>query len=138
MMKVRDVMSTDVKTIPATGSLHEVATIMRQNDIGSVPVAENDQLVGMVTDRDLVVRGLAEQLSADSQVRSVMTGKVLYCYDDQDLDEAVRNMADQEIRRLPVVNRDKRLVGVLALSNVAACDDDRLNGELLEGVATPH
>ena len=138
MMKVRDAMSTDVKTIPATGSLHEVATIMRQNDIGSVPVAENDQLVGMVTDRDLVIRGLAEQLSADSQVRSVMTGKVLYCYDDQDLDEAVRNMADQEIRRLPVVNRDKRLVGVLALSNVAACDDDRLNGELLEGVATPH
>lgn len=138
MMKVRDAMSTDVKTIPATGSLHEVATIMRQNDIGSVPVAENDQLVGMVTDRDLVVRGLAEQLSPDSPVRSVMTGKVLYCYDDQDLDEAVRNMADQEIRRLPVVNRDKRLVGVLALSNVAACDDDRLNGELLDGVATPH
>lgn len=138
MMKVRDVMSPDVKTISATGTLHEAATIMQQNDIGSVPVAENDQLVGMVTDRDLVIRGLAEKLPLDTAVRSVMTDTVMYCYDDQDLSDAVRNMAEREVRRLPVVNRDKRLVGVLSLSNVAAGDDDRLNGELLDGVATPH
>lgn len=137
-MKVRDVMSRDVKTIPAHGTLHEVALLMKRHDIGSVPVAEDDRLIGMVTDRDLVVRALAEQLPPDTDVRSVMTDKVMYCFDDQDLSDAVRNMAELEVRRLPVVDRDKRLVGVLALSNVAACDNDDLNGELLDGVATPH
>ncbi|MFB9068756.1 CBS domain-containing protein [Pseudofulvimonas gallinarii] len=137
-MKVRDVMSRDVKTIPATGTLHEVAVLMKQNDIGSVPVAEQNRLVGMVTDRDLVIRALAEQLPSDTPVRTIMTDKVMYCFDDQDLADAVRNMAEFEVRRLPVVDREKLLVGVLSLSNVASGDDDELSGELLDGVATPH
>lgn len=137
-MKVRDVMSGDVKTIAAASTLQEAAELMKRHDIGSVPVAEDDRLVGMVTDRDLVIRALAEGIPADTEVRSVMTGQVMYCYDDQELAEAVRTMAGLEIRRLPVVDRDKRLVGVLSLSNVAAGNNESLNSELLEAVATPH
>jgi CBS domain-containing protein len=102
-----------------------------------LPVGQRDKLVGMITDRDIVVRAVAKGLGAETPVRDVMTDNIKYCYDDQDVREVAKNMADLGVRRLPVVNRDKRLVGFVALSNIAQCDDQTTD-TLLRGVATPH
>lgn len=111
---------------------------MAAEDVGSLPVAENDRLIGMVTDRDIVARGIALGLDVRATVRDVMTENVKYCYDDEDISQVAQNMAELGVRRLPVVNRDKRLVGMVALSNIAYCGDRATADEMLRGVARPH
>src|SRR5687768_5716255 len=119
-MRVRELMTDAVKTVTPGAPLQEVARLMRDEDIGSVPVAENDKLVGMVTDRDIVIRGLADSGRLDDKcARDVMSQQVLYCRDDETVEEVLKNMGEQQIRRLPVVDESKRLVGVISIGDLS-------------------
>jgi CBS domain-containing protein len=137
MKRVSDVMTREIHLATPDQSIASAAAEMARADIGSLPVSDSDRLVGMITDRDIAVRAVARGLGAETPVRDVMTGAIRYCYDDQDVDEVARNMADLGVRRLPVVNRDKRLVGFVALSNIVHADE-RSKDALLRGVAIPH
>ena len=136
-MQVQDLMTHDVTTVHPEESLKKVARLMADLDVGVLPVRQDDRLVGMVTDRDLAVRGLAEDCGPESKVRQVMTPDVKYCYADQDVDEIAANMADIQVRRLPVLDRDKRLVGILSLSDIAVSDDPEPAMEALSGISRP-
>lgn len=137
-MKVSEAMTHDVRLVRPDQTLRSAARLMAEMDIGALPVQENDRLVGMITDRDIAVRGMAEGLGPDALVSEVMTLDVKYCYDDQSIDQVTRNMADIQVRRLPVVNREKRLVGILSLGDVA-CEDSTVDeaGIALSGVSQP-
>ncbi|ERV00354.1 CBS domain-containing protein [Pseudomonas aeruginosa] len=111
---------------------------MRQADIGALLVNEGERLTGVVTDRDLAVRGLADGLGADRPVREVMSGELRYCFEDEEVDHVAKNMAQLEKRRLPVMDRNKRLVGIVSLANIATCNADKLSANLLRGVARAH
>ena len=137
-MKVRDVMTNEVFVIGPEQSLREAAQMMRDCDVGSLPVHRDDRLVGMVTDRDLVIRGLASGLDADAPVERVMSESIKYCFDDQAIDEVANNMAELQVRRLPVVTREKRLAGFVSLANIASARIDSATDDLLEGTARPH
>ena len=113
-------MSPNFKFITPEANLQETAQIMADMDIGFLPVGENDRLIGMVTDRDITVRGTATgKAPTELTARDVMTPKTYYCFDDQSVDEIADNMAQIKVRRMPVVNREKRLVGVVSLGDVA-------------------
>jgi CBS domain-containing protein len=136
-MNVSEVMTTSVSWVGPDFTLPEVARRMRAEDIGSVPVAHNDRLVGMVTDRDIVVRAVAdggeiERLTA----RQVMSADVLYCYDDQSVASVLKNMGDNQIRRLPVVDRQKRLVGVVSLGDLSRAAEHKA-GDALREISKP-
>ncbi|HEX7117103.1 MAG TPA: CBS domain-containing protein [Steroidobacter sp.] len=118
-MKVREAMTRDVRLIKPDQSIREAARAMAELDIGALPVEENDRLVGMITDRDITVRAVAQGLGPDTPVREVMSPEVKYCFEDQSIDEVTENMGENRIRRLPVLNRDKRLVGILSLGDLA-------------------
>jgi CBS domain-containing protein len=137
-MKVSDCMTRDVRVASPTQSLREAAQLMAELDVGVLPVGENDRLVGMVTDRDIAVRGVARGCSPDATVREVMTDDVKYCYADQSIEEVSRNMGDVQVRRMPVVDREKRLVGIISLSDIAngegAVDEA---GEALRDISQP-
>ena len=119
-------------------TLQEVAKRMVAEDIGFMPVGENGRLVGMITDRDIVARAVAQGKDGQRPVREAMTRDVKYCFDDEDTAHVARNMGEQQVRRLPVVNRDKRLVGILSLADVAQQEaDGRKVGNALRGVVKP-
>lgn len=120
-MKLRDVMSRDVVRAAPEDSLHSAATKMRASDVGLLPVCEGDQVVGLITDRDITVRAVAEGLDPKhTKVSQVMSSNVVYCFEDEGMDEAVRKMKMNQIRRLPILARDKRLIGVVSLADLAA------------------
>jgi CBS domain-containing protein len=118
-MLVKEAMSRDVKMVDPDQALQDAARIMLDIDVGALPVGQNDKLVGMITDRDIAVRGIAAGKGPTTRVGEVMTAEVKYCYDDEDTAHVARNMAEQQIRRLPVVDRSKRLVGILSLADLA-------------------
>jgi CBS domain-containing protein len=122
-MKVRETMSRDVRMVRPDQPILEAARTMAAIDAGAGPVRDNDKLVGMITDRDIAIRGVAEGKGPTTPVRDVMSSDVCYCFDDQELDEVATNMADLKVRRLPVVDRDKRLVGIVSLGDIALADD---------------
>lgn len=138
-MKVSECMSKDVKTISPGDSIRHAAQAMRDIEAGFLPVGENDRLVGVITDRDIAVRAIADGKGPDTSIRDVMSEEVLYCFDDEDMEAVSSKMAEQQIRRMPVVNRDKRLVGVISLGDVAQGDSD--NGSpsaaALSGISKP-
>ena len=136
-MKIREAMTTDVRLAHPDRSIQEAAQMMADQDIGALPVGENDRLVGMITDRDIAVRAVARGLGPDTKVREVMSEDVLYCFDDEDLDDAAHNMGDIKVRRLPVLNRDKRLVGILSFSDLARSEDPKTTGEAISDISTP-
>jgi CBS domain-containing protein len=138
MKKVSDVMTRDIHLATPEQTIASAAAEMAKADIGCLPVGDKDKLVGMITDRDIVVRAVAQGLGAETPVSRVMTDSIKYCYDDQEVGEVARNMAELGVRRLPVVDRDKRLVGFIALSNIAQGGDDKTRDAFLRGVATPH
>lgn len=128
--KVKDVMTDKCEWIAPDTNCSDAAKKMRDQDIGFLPVGEGDRLIGMVTDRDITVRCTAEGHDPkNTQVRNVMTEKTYYCFDDQNIDEVCANMGDIQVRRLPVVNRDKRLVGVITLGDVAQAAANAKVGE---------
>lgn len=118
-MKVCDAMTPSVQLCTPQDSIRDAAEAMTALNVGLLPVTDNDHLVGMITDRDIATRGVAMGRGPDALVRDVMTVDVKYCFEDQDIDEITRNMANIQVRRLPVLNRDKRLVGIIALGDIA-------------------
>lgn len=138
MTQVREMMTPDVRIAQQDQTIAEAAKIMADADIGCLPVNDGDRLVGMITDRDIVVRGLALGLDAKTPVRELMSRDIKYCYADEDVSKVAQNMAELGVRRLPVIDRDKRLVGMMSMSNVAYGGDTRSANEMLRGVASPH
>jgi CBS domain-containing protein len=136
-MKVSDAMSRDVAVASPTESIRNAAKVMAKIDAGVLPVGENDRLVGMITDRDIAIRAVAQGKSPTTKVRDIMSEEVLYCYDDQDLDEVAQNMSEKKIRRLPVVNREKRLVGIISLGDLARNEDAGKTGETISHISEP-
>jgi CBS domain-containing protein len=135
-MRVSEAMSRDVRLASPDQTIRDVAKIMDDIDAGSVPVGENDRLVGMITDRDIAVRAVAAGKGPDTPVREVMSREVKYCYDDEELDHVAKNMGDIRVRRLPVVNRDKRLVGIVSLGDLALKGENSA-GKAVKGVSQP-
>jgi len=132
------VMTTDVRLARPDQSIQSAAAEMAAGDLGSLPVGEDDRLIGMITDRDIAVRGVALGLGPEALVREVMTEGIRYCFEDDDVTRVADNMAELGVRRLPVVDRDKRIVGIVSLSNIADAGNPRATRSLLEAVAVPH
>ena len=137
MTIVKKVMTPQVKIASPDQTIQQVAGMMADLDAGAIPVSDKDRLVGMVTDRDIAVRAVAQGLPPDTQVRQVMTKDIKYCFDDDNLDEVARNMADIKVRRLPVINHEKRLVGILSLGDMAVEDGPSNAGAALCGISEP-
>ena len=135
-MKIKDVMTRDVSFVTPDTPIPEIARRMRDEDIGVVPVVENDRMIGMVTDRDIVVRCVAAESMGAATARMAMSPRVLYCYDDQSVNEILENMAEQQVRRMPVVNRDKRLIGVVSIGDLSQ-KSQRKAGESLKEISQP-
>jgi CBS domain-containing protein len=136
-MQVQDLMTRDVSILNPYDNLETAAIRMAELDVGAFPVGEDGRLVGMITDRDIVVRGLAEGLDATARVKDVMTPEVKYCYADQHIGEISANMAVAQVRRLPVLDRNKRMVGILSLSDMAAVAPAADIAEALAGISRP-
>jgi CBS domain-containing protein len=133
-MRVSEAMTREVRVANPGQSIRDVAKIMDEINAGAMPVGENDRLVGMITDRDIAIRGVAQGKGPDTPVREVMsTDQVLYCYEDEELDHVAKNMSDEQVRRLPVVSRDKRLVGIVSLGDLAQ-NESRAAGKAVKGV----
>jgi len=136
-MRVAEVMSRNVQLASPEDRLQDVAKRMVSEDVGFMPVGENDRLVGTVTDRDIVARAVAQGRDGQCKVRDVMSSEVKFCYDDEDMDHVIQTLGALQLRRLPVVNRDKRLVGVVALADAARKTDPAGAGAGLSAIASP-
>jgi CBS domain-containing protein len=136
-MRVRECMTRDVTITDPQATICDAAKMMADCDAGVLPVGENDRLVGVVTDRDIAVRGVAEGKSPDTRIRDVMSAEVRYCFEDDDVDDVLRNMGELQVRRLPVLNREKRLVGIVSLSDLATNGAKAHAGEALSDIARP-
>ncbi|MBO0738155.1 MAG: CBS domain-containing protein [Alphaproteobacteria bacterium] len=136
-MQISNVMSRNVQIIGPDQTLREAAAAMKRLDAGVLPVGENEKLVGMVTDRDIAIRGIAEGKSADAKIRDVMTQGIRYCFEDEDVDHVAENMAELQVRRLPVINREKRLVGIVSLGDLATQGSLPKTAKALHGISQP-
>lgn len=135
-MIVRDAMSRDVLTVGPETTIKEAARLMAEADIGALPVAAGDRLAGMVTDRDIAVRAVAIGKGPETAVGEVMTTDILYCHEDEDIDHVARNMGENQVRRLPVVDVDKRLVGIVSLADIVTLSEANA-GLALQGITQP-
>jgi CBS domain-containing protein len=137
-MNVHSCMSTDVRIASPSETIREAAKAMRDLDAGVLPVGEDDRLLGMITDRDIAVRAVAEGKGPDTSVKDVMSREVLYCYDDESLDDVARQMRELQVRRMVVLNRDKRLVGIISIGDIARTEEDAQRTSMaLSGVSEP-
>ena len=139
-MKVKDAMHKGVDWVSPDTPVTELAKLMREHDIGAIPIRENDRLIGMVTDRDIVCKGLAEE-SFDARratARDVMTAGIHCCREDDDLAKAVRHMEVLKVRRLPVINKSKRMVGILSLGDLSRSASGDLLSEWVKSVSAHH
>lgn len=131
-MKIKDIMSKDVEVVPPDAPLHEVAQKMQQRDCGCVIVVKDDRLVGMITDRDIALRCVAKSHDpVTTKAEDVMSPEILYCMDSDDADDVARNMGENKVRRLPVLDANKRLVGIVTLGDLASNTNHTLCGEVL-------
>jgi CBS domain-containing protein len=131
-------MTRDVRIASPNETIRQAAQAMAEIDAGVLPVGENDRLVGMITDRDIAVRAVAAGKSPDTLIREIMSRDVCYCFDDQSIDDVAANMGEIKVRRLPVVDRGKRLVGILSLGDMALADgQDKPTTEALCGICEP-
>jgi len=136
-MKVSDKMTRNVRVVSPDDTVQQAARNMAECDAGALPVSQGDRLVGMVTDRDIAVRGVAQGKGLDAKVSEVMTPDVKYCFEDEDLDDVAHNMGEQQVRRLPVMSRDKKLVGIVSLGDIAMGEGPQPAGEALAGASRP-
>lgn len=136
-MRVSEVMTTEVCILDPDQSIQDAAKAMRDLDIGIVPVGEDDRLIGMITDRDITVRAAAADKQPSTRIRDVMTEEVKYCFEDEDTEHVADNMAEQQLRRLPVLNRDKRLVGIVSLADLVIMEGTQPAATALAGISRP-
>ena len=138
-MKIKDVMHRGVEWFEPGTAIAEIARKMRDEDIGAVPIGENDRLVGMVTDRDIVCRGLAGDKDCRTlTARDVMSKPIVYCRADEEVEDAIHIMEKNRIRRLPVIDENKRLAGMLSLGDISAKLERNLAGEVMRSVSAHH
>lgn len=138
-MKLKEIMTSDVEVIHPNDTLQTAAQKMRDRDIGFLPVCDGERLIGVLSDRDIIVRALADGMDSKTMVgRDLITSPAIYCFHDQSVDEAAKLMHDNQIRRLVVLNPDdKRMVGVVSLGDLAVNVNDRLSGEVLQSISEP-
>jgi CBS domain-containing protein len=139
-MKVKEAMHKGVDWVAPDTPIVDLAKLMRQHDIGAIPIGENDRLVGMVTDRDIVCKGLAEEGFdvRGATARDVMTPGIHCCREDDDLAKAVRHMEELEVRRLPVINKNKRMIGIISLGDISHSASGDLLSECVKSVSAHH
>jgi CBS domain-containing protein len=138
-MKVKDAMHEGVTWVGPETKISQLARQMRDENIGSIPVGENDRLIGMVTDRDIAIKGFTDGRDPVTlTARDVMHGPILYCRTEEDVDDAARLMEMHQIRRLPVINENKRMVGMLSLGDIASASSREVTGHLTQSVAEHH
>lgn len=133
-MKVSQAMSSNVRIADPNQSICDVARIMADYDVGALPVGENDRLVGMITDRDIAVRAVAQGLSPETKVRDVTSEEVMYCFEDEEISHVAQNIGDIQVHRLPVLDRNKRLVGIVSMADIAATEGPSTAGEAICGI----
>jgi CBS domain-containing protein len=138
-MKVSEIMTSELEVVTPEQSIQDAARLMLQADAGVVPVQEGDKLIGMVTDRDIAVRAVAEGRGPDTPVSEVMSGKPLFCFDDEDVDDVAIQMSDAQVRRFPVLSRqEQKLVGIVSIGDLTKVDDEGQAAEAaLTGVSQP-
>ncbi|HVM22664.1 MAG TPA: CBS domain-containing protein [Sphingomicrobium sp.] len=136
-MKVSEVMTREVQTVRPDEPVQQAASFMLSADAGSIPVTEGDRLIGMITDRDIAVRGVAKGYGPDTPVRELMTNEIICARTDDDVEDVASKMSDAQVRRLPVIDQDERLCGIVSLGDLARETDDESAHEALEGVSQP-
>jgi CBS domain-containing protein len=136
-MRVSEAMTPEVKIASPDQTIRDAAKTMAEIDAGVMPVGENDRLVGMITDRDITVRAVAKGMGPDTRIRDVMSREVLYCFEDEEIEDVAQNMAELKVRRLPVLNREKRLVGILSLCDIALTQGPDAVAEAIAGISEP-
>ena len=136
-MKVSEVMTREVQTVRPDQPVQEAASFMLSADAGSIPVTENDRLIGMITDRDIAVRGVAKGYGPDTPVRELMTNDLVILSIDDNVEDAAAKMSSSQVRRLPVVDQDERLCGIVSLGDLSRESDSDCATEALEGVSQP-
>jgi CBS domain-containing protein len=138
MHKLKDVMSRDVLVISPDDTIREAAQQMRKGNFGMMPVGENDRMIGAISDRDIAIRAVGEGKDPGTKVRDVMSEGIIWAYEDDSVDDAAKLMSEHQIRRLPIVNADKRLVGIVALGDFAVESADiEAAGEALSEISKP-
>ncbi|MCC8981486.1 CBS domain-containing protein [Bradyrhizobium acaciae] len=136
-MRISDAMTPEVQLCTPDSTLRDVAEAMGTLGVGMLPVADNERLVGMITDRDIAVRGIGMGRGPDSRVGDIMTAEVKYCFEDQEIEDIAQNMGAIQVRRLPVLDRDKRLVGIIALGDIAQIQPNDGTGAALSLISRP-
>lgn len=136
-MQVNETMTREVCLANVDETIEQAARMMAGLDVGVLPVGENNSLVGMITDRDIAIRAVGEGLGPETKVREVISRDVKYCFADQDIEDVSSNMAEIRVRRLPVLDRDKNLVGILSLGDVAVTPGSGAAAEALTGISRP-
>ena len=136
-MQVSEAMTRTVRVASPEQSIRDAAMLMAELDAGVLPVGENDRLVGMITDRDIAIRAVAQGRGPDVPIREVMTPEVRYCFEDEDVEDVAQNMADIQVRRLPVMDRNKRLVGIISIGDIAMTEGPEAAGDAVAGVSEP-
>ena len=136
-MKVREVMTREVQTISPDQPVQEAASFMLSADAGSIPVTEGDRLIGMITDRDIAVRGIGKGYGPETPVRELMTDDLVVVRDDEDVEEAATKMSEAQVRRLPVIDNEERLCGIVSLGDLSRETDKDCAERALEGISQP-
>ena len=136
-MKVSEVMTTDVETVSADQTAREAASFMLRADAGSIPVCEGDRVIGIITDRDIAVRGVAEGRGPDTPVSDLMSDGIICAREDEDISTVAQRMSDEQIRRLPVLDAEDRLCGIVSLGDLARETRGETAEQALEGVSAP-
>ncbi|CCV08282.1 putative inosine-5`-monophosphate dehydrogenase protein [Mesorhizobium metallidurans STM 2683] len=136
-MRISDCMTQNVRVANPDQTLRDAARTMASLDAGVLPVGENDRLVGMITDRDIAIRGIAKGKGPDAKIRDVMSAEVKFCFDDQEVGEVLQNMGNLKLRRMPVISRDRRLVGIVSIGDLATNGEAASAGEALGDISQP-
>lgn len=137
-MKIAECMTQEVETVSPDQPIREAARFMLRADAGAMPVSEGDKLIGMVTDRDIAVRAVAEGLGPDTPVREVMTKDLIYCFDDEDVEDVAVKMSSSQVRRMPVLSREgETLVGIVSLGDISRSDQGEAASVALDGITDP-
>jgi CBS domain-containing protein len=138
-MQIKEIMTTDVNVIHGEATLSDAARMMRDLNVGAIPVADGQKISGVLTDRDIVVRSTADGRDPNTvTVREVASTDVAWCYEDEEIEDALGKMKERKIRRLPVVSRENQLVGIVSIGDIAVESSEGMAGEALEEISTPN